>query len=143
MKNQKGITLMALTIYLIIFILVVSVVATITSYFYSNVVTFDETTKSYSEINKFNMFFLQDLKDDNILIQTIPNQNSIILYNKENLETINYTAENNGIYRNGLLIAKNIEDMRFQISSENNNILEIIITTAGKNNVAKTMKYAI
>lgn len=143
MKNQKGITLMALTIYLIIFILVVSIVATLTSYFYTNVMTFDETTKSYSEINKFNMFFLQDLKDEKILIQTIPNQNSIVLYNKENLETITYLSEHNGIYRNGVLIAKNIESMKFQVSSENSNILEIIITTAGKNNIAKTMKYAI
>ncbi len=143
MKNEKGITLMALTIYMIIFILVVSIVATLTSYFYTNVMTFDETTKSYSEINKFNMFFLQDIKDENISIKKIEGQNSIILYNKENLETITYKQENNCVYRNGLLIAKNIEDMKFQISSENSNILEIIIQTAGKNNIAKTMRYAI
>ena len=46
MKCEKGITLTALTIYVIVFIFVIGIVATITSYFYNNVINFDETTKS-------------------------------------------------------------------------------------------------
>ena len=48
MKNQNGITLTALAIYVIVFMIVIGIVATFTSYFYNNVINFDETTKSYA-----------------------------------------------------------------------------------------------
>ena len=104
MKCEKGITLTALTIYVIVFIFVIGIVATITSYFYNNVINFDETTKSYAEINKFNMYFLQDIKEQGITIQNIieeENQNTgIALYNSKKFESITYSFNNNSIYRN-------------------------------------------
>lgn len=146
MKNQKGITLMALTIYVIIFMLVIGIVSTITSYFYNNVMGFDETTKSYSEINKFNMYFLQDLKANAVISNFIKEGEEnigITLYNPKNYETSVYKFEKNAIYRNGVLICKNIKDVNFEIKDETQNMLNVTIETEGKASLVKKMTYSI
>lgn len=148
MKSQKGITLTALTIYVIIFILVIGIVATITSFFYNNVISFDETTKSYSEINKFNMYFLQDIKEKGVSIQNFIEDNEsnkigITLYNSKKYETNVYKFENKAIYRNGNLISKNIKDLKFEIDSENDKVINVYIETEGVSNFSKIMKYTI
>lgn len=148
MKSQKGITLMALTIYVIIFMLVIGIVSTITSYFYNNVMGFDETTKSYSEINKFNMYFLQDLKANAVISNFIKDGEEnigITLYNPKNYETSVYKFEKdkNAIYRNGVLICKNIKNINFEIKDETQNILNITIKTEGKKSIEKIMTYSI
>lgn len=140
MKNQKGITLTALTIYVIVFMLVIGIVATLTSYFYKNVMNFDETTKSYSEINKFNMYFLQDIKEKGVTIQNFIDNDEITLYNSNTYETNVYKFKNNAIYRNGNIICKNINSIKFNI---NKNILNILIETQGTAGTIKTMSYAI
>lgn len=148
MKNQKGITLTSLTIYVIVFMLVIGIVTTLTSYFYKNVMNFDETTKSYSEINKFNMYFLQDIKEKGVTIQNFieddeNNKIGITLYNSNNYETNVYKFENKAIYRNGIVICKNINSIQFKINDENINILNILIETQGTAGTIKTMSYAI
>ena len=148
MKKENGITLMALVIYLVVFIMVIGIIATLTSYFYTNVIDFDETTKSYSEINKFNMYFLQDIKNKNNIIQNLVVGNTnegekITIYNSENFELTKYVFEKNSIYRNGILIAKNIKEFRLNMDSENSEILNIYIETLGNAGFTKTLKYAI
>ena len=145
MKNQKGITLTALTIYVIVFMLVIGIVATLTSFFYKNVMNFDETTKSYSEINKFNMYFLQDIKEKGVTIQSFiedeeSKKSGITLYNSNNYETNVYKFENKAIYRNGKVICKNINSLEFKISDRS---LDVLIETQGTAGVLKTMSYAI
>lgn len=150
MKNQKGITLMALTIYIIIFTLVIGVVARLTSYFYKNVMNFDETTKSYAEINKFNMYFLQDMKNEGTEISNFIEDDDnkyigITLYNSNNYETnvYKFEKENNAIYRNGNLICKNINAVQFKINEDNKNIMNVLVETQGTGGTVKTMNYAI
>lgn len=145
MKSQKGITLTALTIYVIVFMLVIGIVATLTSFFYKNVMNFDETTKSYSEINKFNMYFLQDIKEKGVTIQSFiedeeSKKSGITLYNSNNYETNVYKFENKAIYRNGKVICKNINSLEFKISDKS---LDVLIETQGTAGILKTMSYAI
>ena len=146
MKCEKGITLPALIIYVIVFIFIIGIVSTITSYFYNNVINFDETTKSYVEINKFNMYFLQDIKSKDIILQSlIENEGKntgITLYNTKNYETISYNFKNNSIYRNGILISKNIENIEISIEDDNKT-MDVIIETEGMAGYAKTIKYSI
>ena len=146
MKNQKGITLTALTVYVIVFMLVIGIVATLTSYFYNNVINFDETTKSYAEINKFNMYFLQDIKEKGVVIQNfIEEENGdkigITLYNSNTYETNIYKFENNSIYRNGTLVCRNIKDVKFEPTD--GKFINVYIETEGTANFTKTMKYSI
>lgn len=148
MKNKKGITLIALTIYVIAFSIIIGIIATLTSYFYNNVINFDETTKSYAEINKFNMYFLQDIKEDGVSITNfLEDENKekigITLYNSKSYETNIYKFENNAIYRNGNLICKNINSLKFKIDENNKNIINIYIETQGAIVQNRTMTYTL
>ena len=145
MKSQKGITLTALAIYVIVFMLVIGIVANLTSFFYKNVMNFDETTKSYSEINKFNMYFIKDIKEKGVTIQNfIEDEESkkigITLYNSTNYETNVYKFENKAIYRNGKIICKNVNSLEFKVNDKN---LDVLVETQGTAGVLKTMSYAI
>lgn len=62
MKNQKGITLVSLTIYIIVVIIVVAILATVRDNFQSGVKEMSEGASIESEFNKFNLYFLEDIK---------------------------------------------------------------------------------
>ena len=64
MKSQKGVTLVALVIYIIVFTIVISILSVISSFFFSNVNFVKEQANYAPEFNKFNMFFIQDVKNN-------------------------------------------------------------------------------
>ena len=65
MKEERGITLGSVTIYVIALLIVVGVISTITSFFYSNIINVNDNSKNMAQITKFNMYFLKDVKDAN------------------------------------------------------------------------------
>src|SRR5574344_609946 len=62
MKKEKGITLLALIIYIIVFTLVLSLLASLSNYIYSNLHLISSDKISPEEFNKFNSYFVQDVK---------------------------------------------------------------------------------
>lgn len=104
-RNNKGITLTALVIYIIIFTLLIGVMTTISTFFYGNMGELVSTPKYVAEFNKFSMFFVVDIKNYNTATVT----NTTIEF--ENGPTYRY--ENNVIYRNDVAIASRILSCRF------------------------------
>ena len=142
--KEKGVTLVALTIYILIFMMIIGILTTISTFFYNNIGKVIENPKYVSEFNKFVMFFATDIKNYNSATVT------------ENTVTINdniiYKFENNKIYRNDTVIAKNILSCKFTITPVNvNTITKNIINLdikIGRNssdffekNIDFTMKY--
>lgn len=142
--KEKGVTLVALTIYILIFMMIIGILTTISTFFYNNIGKVIENPKYVSEFNKFVMFFATDIKNHNSATVT------------ENTVTINdniiYKFENNKIYRNDTVIAKNILSCKFTITPVNvNTITKNIINLdikIGRNssdffekNIDFTMKY--
>ena len=68
MKLENGITLISLTIYIIGMTIVVSIVAIISSYFYTNTKTLNESIDPMVEYTKFNSFFSDEVNHENIKI---------------------------------------------------------------------------
>ena len=58
MKSQKGVTLVALVIYIIVFTIVISILSVISSFFFSNVNFVKEQANYAPEFNKFNIFIV-------------------------------------------------------------------------------------
>ena len=104
-KNQRGVTLVALTIYIIIFIIIIGIVTTISTYFYSGIGEVVDTPKYLSEFNKFTMFFVADIKNYNNAEVT---NNKIVFQNGPT-----YTYKDEHIYRNDVEIAKYIMSCTF------------------------------
>lgn len=114
MKNQKGITMISLIIYIIALLIVIGVVATISRYFYKNVENSAEQVDPMSEYIKFNSFFSEEINSQGI--QVLEAQENYIVFN--NGVQYTYIPENKGIYRNKVKICRLVDDCNF-IYSEN------------------------
>lgn len=112
MKSQKGVTLIALVIYVIVLTIVVSILAMISSFFFSNVNFVKEQANYAPEFNKFNMFFIQDVKQNKNLTIT----GNVVKFEDGTEYTFN--LDQKAIYRNGKAIAKNVQAAVFTTTTE-------------------------
>ena len=60
MKSDSGLTMTSLIVYMIAMVIAVSTIATITSFFYTNVSSLENDATNISEITKFHMYFLDE-----------------------------------------------------------------------------------
>ncbi len=106
MKNENGVTLLSLVTYIIITTIIIAIIAFMSSSFFANMDIVESQDKYAVEFNKFNMFFINDVKS-----------------NKEaTVEPTKITFKDNGavyelkgtdIYRNDTIIAKQIQSVNF------------------------------
>lgn len=109
MKSDKGVTLMALVIYIAVFTVVVSSMALLSSYFYNNMHLIKDDASYVVEYNKFNMFFIQDVKHNSSA--TI--ENDVIKFE----DGTTYEYKSNSIYRNDKEIATNVKSATFNLET--------------------------
>ncbi len=107
MKTQKGVTLISLILYIAVFMIIIAVMTTISDYFYENVAEIKEPLKYPAEFNKFNMFFINDVKKNK---SAVTNENGTAIRFDDG---VTYTYSDGKIYRNDVEIAKNVKDARF------------------------------
>lgn len=120
-NNQKGITLMSLTIYITILTIVIGVMTIVSTTFYDNISELTNTPRYLSEFNKFTMFFATDVKNYNSATVT---DNTVIFE-----EGPTYKFQGVSIYRNDVKIAGNILACKFQSKTYNvNSITKNIIS---------------
>ena len=143
-KNEKGITMTSLVVYMFIFIMVIGVLTTISTFFYSNIGEVVDAPKYIYEFNKFVMYFGVDIKN----YSTAEVTSNTIQFK----DGPTYKYQNNEIYRDNVLIAKDILSCDFILSQYPvSNIIKNIITVniqIGENqddcmvkNVDFTLKY--
>ena len=148
MKSNKGITLISLVMYIIVATIVIGIMAMVSSSFYSNANKLKDQDECAVEFNKFNMFFIYDVKNNKKA-----NARGIIIDFLDGT-TYEYVDEENAIYRysNGesIKVAENITNVIFSYDDNNedniiNNTQKRIITvemTVGENK-AKTVEYVL
>lgn len=116
MKNNTGITLISLLLYVIGMTIVVGTIATLTSYFYKNINVGDieDTTTQYT---KFSSIFSEDInkKNNSVIDSKTIEENgtkvSYIIFSSGNQYT--FKSENKSIYKNNIKICDNVEDCDF------------------------------
>lgn len=142
MKSEKGITLTSLIIYIVLILLVVSFLSVVSTHFYSSIGYLTDSGKYISEFDKFNMYFIEDVKD-NSDVYTIE-QNKIVFEDG----TI-YTYLENSIYRNKVEICKNILNCEFSkleekdINNFTKKIINVKISIKGTNNFETENNYVL
>ncbi len=132
MKKEKGITLIALTIYVILFIGLMGMLAVFTTDFNSGIGRVQHNMTSPEEFNKFNIEFVRDIKSSYYAnINKSGDDVTIILDNGANYR---YVKSENAIYKNKAKISKNIASFNAisEQSTKGKNVIRIKITT-GKN----------
>ena len=124
MKNDKGITLTSLIIYVISMLVVVTTIATLTSFFYKNVDIDSLSKKSTEQYTNFSKLFAKEInqKNNKIIVCKIKNETvqgkeykfSYIIFSNGNQYT--YKQINNSIYKNTKKICEEIKDCDFSYS---------------------------
>lgn len=125
MKNEKGITLITLVVYVMLLTFVVAAVSAISSSFYKNIDDLDKTTDSAVDYAKFNMFFLNDIKSDGVSVRLNSAKTELILshINKEGVaEDIVYSIKGDALYRNKVKIFDGIKEGSIEANSVNKTV---------------------
>lgn len=150
MKNEQGITLIALIVYIILMTFVIAGVTAITNSFYNNINEIDKTSESVVSFAKFNMYLINDIKSKNVrIVSNSPNQVQILFENKNGQdETVKYSFQNNALYRssdvNGgkrtdIKICDKVTDANIAANTSTNTITVKLLI----NNYEKTTVYAL
>ena len=117
MKSENGITLTTLVVYILVMTIAVSIVASLTTFFYKNVNVEDIESDTITQFTKFSSFFSKEINNsENYVIDcktegSLENNDKIsyIIFSSGN----QYTFKNNEIYKNNKKICKNIDDCDF------------------------------
>ena len=138
MNTSRGVTTTSLIIYVIAMLIVIGIIATITSFFYTNVINLEDNSNNIIEITKFNMYFLNEIKN---------NYNDIIAITEKSITFLSgntFTFQDHSIYMNSNKISENIKDLRFSIEEVNSKKVIIVLITIGENlEYTKTTKYVM
>ena len=144
MKSENGITLTSLVIYVVVATIIISTMAVISSFFFSNMSSVNGQEEYALEFNKFNMFFINDVKNNK---KAEINVGKIVF---EDGTVYEYRASEKAIYRNNIKIAKKIEDLKFtentyQVpNTQTTKKLVNVQISMGKNNqFSKTIEYVL
>ena len=136
MRKEKGVTLISLIMYIILMTFVLAIVIRLTFALYSNLNEIDGESESTVDISKFNMYFLNDIKNKHITVSEIDSMH-IKLHDNDNLEDITYSVSNKVLYRNKVKICDNVKDIDIV---NDNNIIQIYLRI---DNYSKETTYVI
>ncbi len=112
MKSQKGITLTSLIIYVLVVIVVTGILATIMAGFQSNIKEINGKAAKEAEFDKFNVYFIKEVKILGNKVNTISEAKNEISFESGNKYTFN--EADNSIYLNdNIKISENIQRCTF------------------------------
>lgn len=133
---KKGMTLTSVVIYVIVMLIVVGTVGTITGFFYTSTQNLEESADSLGEFNKFNTFFLEEVKLRGNEIERI--EVTRIAFTSGTT----FTFVDGGLYKDKVKICSNVNACQFtSYKQEEKTIIGVYIEIG--NDFAKTIEYVM
>ena len=136
MKKESGITLISLIMYIIVLLFVLTIATKLTSALYFNVRELDTQSNAVVDISKFNMYFLNDIKNKPVTA-SVSGTNIIELTYSDGSEKITYSRSGKALYRNKIKILDNLDEITI---TQMGKIIQVYLKMG---NYSKTIKYAI
>ena len=142
MKSEKGITLTALIIYIMIATILIASIALLSSYFYSNMNIIKQQNQYAIEFNKFSMFFIEDVKN---------NKTAEVTTNKVTFAdgtVYEYKPAEKAVYRNDTKITEKLDSFSFNsskyvVSNTTKQIINVKMTINGEQNSSTGIEYIL
>lgn len=139
MKNDKGITIISLVIYVVLLTFAIAGISAITSSFYGNVSELDADSKGAVAFSKVNMYMLKDVKSEGVELVADGTNSKFSL--SINGETIRYRVQNNSLYRNNVKICDGVQEARLE--GEKTDEISTITLYLKIKNYEKTTTYVL
>ncbi len=144
MKSQRGITLISLTVYIIVMVIVVATLTIISNFFFKNMKLSSKNIDPLTEYTKFTTFFTDEINHNNIKVLDCKTdsttENSYVVFD----DGVQYTfvKENKGIYRNKIKICRDVENCTFDYEIKNGK--DVVTTDITMDGIEKrTVEYTI
>ena len=138
MKKEQGVTLTSILVYIIAMVIVIGTIATITSFFYTNVTGVKDNSDNIAEITKFHMCFLEEVKKQNNEIIRL--ENNTILFSTGNT----FFYQDKSIYYNQVRICENISHLQFNVEEVNSKqVIQVLITIGDDAEYTKITQYVL
>ena len=134
MRSKNGITMVSLILYILVMIIVIAVMSQIITNFYKNTTDLNADTESVLEFNKFNSYFLNEIKQRDNEIDSIENNN--ILFSSGNT----FAKRDDKIYYNNIAICSGVTNF---IATKNQSDATIINIVIEFNNFRKDINYKL
>ena len=147
MNKEKGITLTSLVLYMLVFITILGLLAALSGYIYSNVDNVSSGKVTSEEFNKFNLYFIKDVKQYSNATVTSDTDVTISFGSD-----VKYTYKNSdrAIYRNKVKIASNIANFTATLETDSTHnskkVINVNIQTGKKSkgyDFSKNIKYVL
>lgn len=141
MKSEQGVTLTSLVIYIAVATVLISTMAVMSSHFFANIQLVKNQSDYVVEYNKFNMFFIQEVKANKAA--------SIIGTTIVFEDGTKYEYKDESIYRNDKKIAKNIRTASFEpatytVNNVTKNLIKVNLNIgAEKKSYQKQIEYVL
>ncbi|MCI9178034.1 MAG: hypothetical protein HFJ28_05700 [Clostridia bacterium] len=142
MKSERGITLTSLVIYIIVATVVIAMMALISTYFTTNMQNVKDQDQYALEFNKFNMFFVNDVKSN----KTAQIQPTRIVF--EDGTFYEYSSGEKAVYRNNEIIAKEIKELVFTkdtytVNKTEKTIVKVRMNIGATHSLERTIEYVL
>lgn len=142
MNSNKGITMVSLVIYIVVASIIIGTMAMVSSFFFSNTKLIKDQERYAVEYNKFNMFFIKDVKNNkNVKVegnQVVFEDGTIYIYNEQE----------QAIYRNDTKIAEEIISASFStdiyvVENTTKNLVRANLSIGKNYNFDKEIEYVL
>jgi len=138
MKQQKGITLMSLVIYVAVMLVIIGIMSAITTDFSKNMDTVQGNVQEIVEFSKFNNYFLKEVKTTNNKVDHISEDNTYILFTTGN----SFSILDNKIYFNKIKICEQVQEMQITFGQNGDEVDKSIVNvTLNFKNFNKSISY--
>ncbi len=140
-RENNGITLVALSIYIVAMVIIVALISLLTTYFYGNVVNMSDTTKDITQFDQFNAYMIEETKKIGNRIASLNEEEKVLTFTSGNV----YKMEESGIYCNNIRIYQANLDMAnsyFFIKQENGKDI-VVVSVLTDTSYTRTEEYVM
>lgn len=140
MKKEKGVTMVSLVIYIAVMTIVIALMSEIITNFYKNTDTMQGSLQDIIEFNKFNTYFIKEIKLTDNKVDHISTDDSYILFLSGNA----FSIKDGIIYYNSIKICENVQSMQLSLGKNGNGLDKSIINvTLNFKSFNKSISYKI
>lgn len=145
-KSEKGVTLLALTIYMIVLTAVLGMMTVLSNLFYNNVYTLQDTVENAGDFDTFNSCLIIDAKANTSV--RVDESTKTIVFGDDT--TYTYNEEEETIYRGEFKVASHVK--YFNVNSSTKTVdnvekkiltIKIIIGDSTQNLINQTIDYTL
>ena len=133
MKNDKGITLMTLMIYIISLIIAIAILTIVTTYFRSNLDKMRDNSLDIAEHDKFKVYFLEETKRKDNEVSKDPEGGTEIKFTSGN--KYKYIKSDSAVYlintTENIKVAERVKYCRFYMEKEGDKTILTVVLEVG------------